>query len=79
MSDDWDFYFCSVDNKPASIFVDLGIAKEAPMAEYSVMAYVRTHMQAPRDDGLSSQVEFETLKSLSTSHKVLRKGRTLEA
>ncbi|MGX2032457.1 MULTISPECIES: DUF695 domain-containing protein [Methylocaldum] len=72
MSDDWDFYFCSVDNKPASIFVDLGIAKEAPMAEYSVMAYVRTHMQAPRDDGLSSQVEFETLKSLEDALESLR-------
>lgn len=64
MSDDWDFYFCQVDNHPASIFVDLGIAQEAPIAGFTVMAYVRVYMRAPRNDGLSSQTEFETLNSL---------------
>lgn len=62
MSDEWDFYFCRVDNMPASIFLDLGVSKEAPLSSLPVMAYVRIYMQAPRDDGLSSQAEFEALK-----------------
>ncbi len=64
MSDDWDFYAAKVDEKPASIFVDLGIAKSAPLAPYSAMAYVRIYMNRPREDGLSSQDEFETLCEL---------------
>lgn len=66
MTDDWDFYFCSVgvDDRPASIFVDLGVAKDAPLAAYPVMSYVRVSMRNPRHDGLSSNEEFETLKSM---------------
>ena len=82
MSTDWDFYFCQVDDHPGSIFVDLGIAKEAPVAGYSVMAYVRIYMQMPREDGLSSQSEFETLcaledalGSLQSENAVLYVGR----
>jgi hypothetical protein len=30
MSDHWNFYALLVDDQPASIFVDLGIAKNAP-------------------------------------------------
>jgi uncharacterized protein (TIGR01619 family) len=61
MSDDWDFYACRVDNEPASIFFDLGIAVQAPLAEFPHMAYVRLRMRSPRSDGLSSQEEYETL------------------
>lgn len=61
MTDNWDFYACRVDDEPASIFVDLGIAAEAPLADRSFMSYVRLRMRAPRPDGLSSQLEFEEL------------------
>jgi len=64
MTDDWDFYFCRVDNRPASIFVDLGAAKDAPLGAYPVMSYVSLTMQNPRQDGLSSSEEFEALKSI---------------
>lgn len=64
MSNDWDFYFCRVDDNPASIFVDLGASKVAPLSQFPVLAHVRIYMQAPREDGLSSQAEFEALKSL---------------
>jgi len=63
MSDDWDFYFCRVDDKPASIFLDLGIEKEAPVYGFSVMAYVRIRMQAKRDDGLSSPSAYTQLEN----------------
>ena len=42
MSDDWDFYFCRVDNQPASIYLDLGIAAQAPLTEFPCMAYAQT-------------------------------------
>ncbi|NKF20920.1 DUF695 domain-containing protein [Solimonas marina] len=64
MTDKWDFYFCRVDDQPASIFVDLGIAGDAPMRTLPVMAYVRVFMRRPRPDGLSSNEDFEELKSI---------------
>lgn len=64
MSDNWDFYSCRVDDEPASIYLDLGLADEAPLKERPFMAYVRVHMRQPRPDGLSSQEEFEELLRL---------------
>ena len=61
MSDEWDFFALRVDDAPASIFVDLGIAKEAPIRTFSRMAYLRVLMRNPRADGLSSQEEFNDL------------------
>ena len=61
MSDDWDFYFCRVDNQLASIYLDLGIAAQAPITELPCMAYMRIRMRAPRPDGRSSQAEYDTL------------------
>jgi hypothetical protein len=64
MSDNWDFYLCRVDDEPASIFVDLGIARSAPTADYPYLAYISLHMQKPRTDGLSSQEEYESLSNI---------------
>lgn len=72
MAGDWDFYFCRVDDKPASIFVDLALSKVAPVSALPVMAYVRIFMRAPREDGLSSQAEFETLTSLEDALESLQ-------
>ena len=48
MSNDWDFYSCRVDDKPASIFVDLGIRRDVPLSGRPYMAFVRLFMRAPR-------------------------------
>ncbi|WP_159108030.1 DUF695 domain-containing protein [Novosphingobium sp. MBES04] len=64
MSDHWNFYPLLVDGEPASIFVDLGIARVAPVAKFPNMAYLRVRMNHPREDGLSSQQEFDTLVAL---------------
>lgn len=61
MSDDWDFYALRVDDQPASIFLDLGIAQDVPVRTHPHMAYLRVVMRQPRPDGLSSQDEYETL------------------
>jgi len=64
MADHWNFYPLLVDNEPASIFVDLGIATSVPIANFPNMAYLRVRMNEPRDDGLSSQDEYATLVAL---------------
>ncbi|AWV06220.1 DUF695 domain-containing protein [Marilutibacter maris] len=64
MSDNWDFYFCHVDDHPASIFVDIGIGDAPPRDEYPLRQHLRLRLRAPRDDGLSSEDEFETLATI---------------
>jgi regulator of RNase E activity RraB len=64
MTDRWDFYFLRVDDKPASIYLDLGAHESAPNPKLTHMAYVRLHMREARDDGLSSQTEFDALNAV---------------
>ncbi len=64
MSDEWDFYFLRVDHQPASIFLDMGIARSAPISGFEKAAYLRVWMNNPRPDGLSSQEEYESLVTL---------------
>ena len=64
MSDDWDFYPLRVDDQPASIFVDLGMGKNAPITSHATMGYLRVLMRRPREDGLSSEDEFDDLIAL---------------
>lgn len=51
MTDDWDFYAARVDDRPASIFVDLGAAQAAPVETLPLRAHVRLFMNSPRPDG----------------------------
>jgi hypothetical protein len=69
MTDNWDFYFLRVDDKPASTFVDLGAIDYAPVASLPFMAYIGLTMNAPRADGLSSQAEFDTLAAIEDALK----------
>ncbi|WP_131537707.1 DUF695 domain-containing protein [Pedobacter nototheniae] len=59
--EDWDTYFTNVDNQLGSILVDLGIAKIAPIAEKPTLIWISIKMNAPREDGLSSNEESEKL------------------
>ncbi|HEY0648244.1 DUF695 domain-containing protein [Phenylobacterium sp.] len=59
--DEWNFYPLKVDNQPASIFLDMSIARRAPVPGYDRMGYLRVIMRKPRDDGLSSSEEFDEL------------------
>jgi hypothetical protein len=87
MAKDWDFYACRVDDKPASIFVDLALACAAPIAHSPALAYVFLEMNAPRPDGLSSQTEFATLaaiedaleKELCAERRTVYVGRSTSA
>jgi uncharacterized protein (TIGR01619 family) len=61
MSEQWDFYPSRVDGEPASIYVDLSHIDEAPRENAPDMVWLRLTMRAPREDGLSSQHEYEVL------------------
>lgn len=75
MTDHWDYYFLRVDDQPASIFLNLGLFDEAPIAAQPHMAYVRLHMQNPRNDGLSSQEEFDALVALEDHVSAALQGK----
>jgi regulator of RNase E activity RraB len=64
LSDEWDFFFASVDDAVVSIFVDLGIRPEVPIGERPWLLWVHVDMQAPRPDGLSSAEEAPKLKAI---------------
>jgi hypothetical protein len=64
VSNDWDFYPLLIDSRPASIYVNLGLAKTAPVSAQPHMAYIRVFMRQPREDGLSSSEEFDVLLGL---------------
>lgn len=61
MAENWDFYLCSIDDQPASIFVDLELIQTAPIAPLPSMGYAIIYMNQPRPDGLSSAEEFDAL------------------
>jgi len=67
MSDDWDFWFCQLEEKPLFIFVDLGIHPEAPIENYAHLGFVRLQMHQPRPDGLPSKEEYPTLVQIEES------------
>lgn len=64
----WDFYMCRLDDKPAFIFLPLDLLKQnPPLATYPHLFLVRLHFLHPREDGLSSQEEFDTLVTIEDS------------
>jgi uncharacterized protein DUF695/regulator of ribonuclease activity B len=79
MSDDWDYFFLRVDDQAASIFVDLGIRSAAPVRSHPMMGYLRVVMRRPREDGLSSQEEFDDLIALEdrVTARIVRDGTAI--
>ena len=55
--DHWEIYVTYVDEKPAVILVDLGVAKAAPLAEKTALVWLWVHLQSPDDEGFSSEDE----------------------
>jgi hypothetical protein len=61
MSDRWDYYLTTKKGKPASLFVDIGVAQEAPKEGYGVRLAVLVKQKAPRPDGLTTKEEADRL------------------
>lgn len=61
---DWDFYFCRVDDAPASMTVDLALDALAPIAGASQVYALHLPCQDPGEHGLGSAAEVERLGPL---------------
>lgn len=62
--EEWIFYFSNVDNIIGSIYIDLGLAQIAPIINKPNLVWISVQMNNPGEDGLSSNEEFETLKTI---------------
>ena len=61
MSDNWDFYITRINDTPASVFVDLGLAAEAPKEDYRVRLMVRLILKEPAHNGMTTRDEADAL------------------
>ena len=62
--EDWGFYFSNVDDIIGSFYIDLGLVKVAPLVDKPNLVWFSVNMNNPREDGLSSNEEFETLSAI---------------
>jgi uncharacterized protein (TIGR01619 family) len=58
---EWDFYFCTVDEKPASIMLDLSLTPLAPVPQKPELIQVLVDLNDPNDFGLTNLGEAEIL------------------
>jgi regulator of RNase E activity RraB len=61
MNNNFRPYFCNVNDKPASIMVDLKLVQEAPIRSKPWLLWLWVYMQSPRPDGLSTSEEAPAL------------------
>ena len=61
MTENWKAYFCNVNDKLASIFVNLGLRGEVPIESKPWLLWTWVYFQKPRADGLSDSKEAPTL------------------
>ena len=61
MTGDWASYFCNVNDVLASIFLNLELRASIPDKNKPILLWVWVYMKSPRQDGLSSQSEFDVL------------------
>lgn len=61
ISPEWEFYFCTVEDKPASIMLNLALFQVAPIIEKSEFIQVTVNLNEPNEHGLTTQGEAEIL------------------
>jgi uncharacterized protein (TIGR01619 family) len=61
MTEHWAAYLCNVNDKLASIFLDLELRNTVPDTGRPWLLWVWVYFKQPRPDGLSSTEEFSTL------------------
>jgi uncharacterized protein (TIGR01619 family) len=57
VKEQWDFYLCNVNDKLASIFLDLSLRKVAPVLSKPWLLWIWVYLKSPRHDGLTSSDE----------------------
>lgn len=58
---DWQSYICKINGELASVFVDLALSSIVPLPTKQKLAWLWIRLMKPRDDGLSSDEEYESL------------------
>jgi uncharacterized protein (TIGR01619 family) len=64
MTENWKSYFCNVNDKLASIALDLGLNEKVPIEGKPWLLWVWVYLQYPSPNGLSQQSEFATISSI---------------
>jgi regulator of RNase E activity RraB len=64
MSKDWERYACEIDGRPATVFLDMAIAEDAPLDRLPVAAWLQLRLQHPRGDGLAGDDELAALDAI---------------
>ena len=62
--DYWEIYTTYVDDKPAVILVDVGIAEKIPLDGMPSLAWLWVHLKSPDEDGFPSEDEDMRLNDL---------------
>ncbi len=60
----WDFYFCRVDDAPASIAMNFWYRNQAPLAEAGTLYWCKLELLVPGDDGMGDGADAELLYPL---------------
>ncbi len=63
----WDQYFCEIDGSTASFVLDLDLLAQAPIRTRPYVLRIRIRMIDPREDGLSSDEEAQTLGEIESA------------
>ena len=61
MTENWKPYICNVNDKPASILVNLALRAAVPQVSKPWLLWTWVYFQSPRQDGLSDSKEAPTL------------------
>lgn len=64
LSKDWDHYLFKLGEDLASIYLDLGIAAAAPVADHAHSVRISVALTEPAENGMSTDAEFEALTAL---------------
>jgi len=70
----WNSYFCTRDDHDASVFLNLELIDFAPMSDKPYLHILNITMINPREDGLSSNDEFDELMELEDAIEQSIKG-----
>ncbi len=69
MSKDWDCYATEMAGKAAVVFVDMGIAEDAPIERLPVAAWVQVQMLQPDPEGLLAATEAGAFDAIESALK----------
>jgi uncharacterized protein (TIGR01619 family) len=61
---EWDFYFATIENEPASIALDIALADVAPIEELPFMLWASVKLMRPDENGFPDKEEAEILAAI---------------